>query len=169
MNKHFIISILVVAMVFLMASCGNTEAANTKDADSNAEKAVANTENVEAHKVAYLSTQMFIDQIFDYKANPEKWVYKGDKPAIIDFYATWCGPCKRVAPIMEELAAEYDGQINIYKVDTDKEKELAGQVFGIRSIPSILFIPVDGQPTMYTGAYPKEHYVDLIKENLLKK
>ncbi len=169
MNMHFIKSILVVAMAFFMASCGNTEAANTKDANSNAEKVVANTKNAEAHKVVYLSTQMFIDQIFDYKANPDKWVYKGDKPAIVDFYATWCGPCKRVAPIMEELAAEYDGQINIYKVDTDKEKELAGQVFGIRSIPSILFIPVNGQPTMYTGAYPKEHYVDLIKENLLKK
>jgi len=166
---HFLKSIAVVAVAFLMTSCGNTEAANTKDIKSNNTEVAGKAVNAESHKVVYLNTEMFIDQIFDYKANPQKWVYKGDKPAIIDFYATWCGPCKRVAPIMEELAAEYEGQINIYKVDTDKEKELAGQVFGIRSIPSILFIPVDGQPTMYTGAYPKEHYVDLIKENLLKK
>jgi thioredoxin len=159
---------LIVAMVFL-ASCSNTEAST-----NNASKELpAKNKNIAVetpkHKVTYLNTQMFIDQIFDYKSNPKTWVYKGDKPAIIDFYADWCGPCKRVAPIMEELAAEYEGQLNIYKIDTDKEQELAGQVFGIKSIPSILFIPVNGQPTMYTGAYPKQHYIDLINENLLKK
>jgi thioredoxin len=158
---------LIVAMAFL-ASCNNTEAST-----NNASKELtAKNRNIAAetpkHKVVYLNTQMFIDQIFDYKTNTKQWVYKSDKPAIIDFYTDWCGPCKRVAPIMEELAAEYDGQIRIYKMNTEKEPEVAG-VFGIRSIPSILFIPVNGQPTMYTGAYPKQHYIDLINENLLKK
>ena len=156
---------MLVVVVSFMASCSNTEVSKTKGSTTEANA----TTTAKEDKVVYLTTQMFIDQIFDYKANPQKWVYKGDKPAIIDFYADWCGPCKRVAPIMEELANEYDGQINIYKVDTDKEKELAGQVFGIRSIPSILYIPVEGQPMMYTGAYPKQHYIDLINENLLKK
>ena len=182
--------ILSVAIVFITA-CGftacNTSNAETQDSNAAVKQeqqvsapaaspevaeapATANTSNTGSEgKVVKLTTQMFIDQIFDYKANPTKWVYKGDKPAIIDFYADWCGPCKRVAPIMEELAAEYKGQVNIYKIDTDHERELAGQVFGIRSIPSILFIPVDGQPTMYTGAYPKEHYVELINSLLLKK
>ena len=158
---------MLVVVVFFMASCSNTEVSKTKASTTEANAATTTT-TIE-HKVVYLTTQMFVDQIFDYKANPQKWNYKGDKPAIIDFYADWCGPCKRVAPVMEELANEYDGQINIYKIDTDKEKELAGQVFGIRSIPSILFIPVEGQPMMYTGAHPKQYYINLINENLLKK
>lgn len=169
MNMRFINYFMVIVAVVFMTSCNNTEASTTDTKKVETAVKANAVDNATAHKVVYLNTQMFLDQIFDYKSNPSKWVYKGDKPAIIDFYADWCGPCKRVAPIMEELANEYEGQVNIYKVDTDKEKELAGQVFGIRSIPSILFIPVDGQPMMYTGAYPKEHYIELINENLLKK
>lgn len=120
-------------------------------------------------KVHKINTATFIAEIFDYKSNPTKWIYKGDKPAIIDFYATWCGPCKKVAPIMDELAEKYKGQVNFYKVDTDQEKELSGSVFGIRSIPSILYIPVDGQPTMSTGLYPKDEYIKQIETTLLKK
>jgi len=167
--------VIISAMAF-MASCNSGEA-STKAVNNETESTLAVSEVAEtatethssSANVKYLTTDEFINTIFDYKSNPQTWVYKGDKPAIIDFYADWCGPCKRVAPIMEELAAEYDGQVNIYKVDTDKEQELAGQVFGIRSIPSILFIPVSGQPTMYTGAYPKQHYIDLINEKLLTK
>ena len=172
---RFLSALVIVSVMVFMSSCSNGEAstkATSAEVDNGTESILVAEEtptNTNSATVEYLTTSMFIDRIFDYKSNPTKWIYKGDKPAIIDFYATWCGPCKRVAPIMEELATEYAGQINIYKVDTDKEKELAGQVFGIRSIPSILYIPVNGQPTMYTGAYPKQHYIDLINENLLKK
>ena len=91
-------------------------------------------------KVIHLTKADFLAKVYNFEKNPKEWKYEGDKPAIVDFYADWCGPCKMVAPILDELAKEYDGQIVIYKVDTEKEQELAG-VFGIRSIPSILFIP----------------------------
>ena len=180
MNMRFLNSLVVFTAIIFMASCNNGEAstkvvaANQIENEKTVELVAADhsevevTETTSEVKVVYLKTDMFINQIFDYKANPQKWVYKGDKPAIIDFYTDWCGPCKRVAPIMEELAAEYAGQVNIYKMNTEKEREVAG-IFGIRSIPSILYIPVNGQPTMYTGAFPKDRYVELINENLLKK
>ena len=110
----------------------------------------------------------FLEKVYNFEKNPDEWKYEGDKPAIVDFYATWCGPCKMVAPILDELAKEYDGQIVIYKVDTDKEAELAS-VFGIRSIPSILFIPMSGKPEMAQGALPKEAFKKAIDEFLLKK
>lgn len=113
-----------------------------------------------------LSTQDFKDKIFDYTKSKE-WSFAGDMPSIIDFYADWCGPCKVVAPILEELSDEYAGKINIYKVDTEKEQELSS-VFGIRSIPSILFIPKDGQPMMQPGALPKDSLVQVIENELLK-
>ena len=106
--------------------------------------------------------------LYNFEKNPEEWKYEGDKPAIVDFYADWCGPCKMVAPILDELAKEYDGQIVIYKVDTEKEQELAG-AFGIRSIPSILFIPMEGKPEMAQGAMPKASFKKAIDEFLLKK
>lgn len=118
-------------------------------------------------KPEHLTLETFKEKVFDFEANKE-WKFKGEIPAIIDFYADWCGPCKRVAPIMEELAKEYDGKVKIYKIDTDKEKQLAG-MFGIRSIPSILFIPVEGQPQMTTGALPKENFVEFINEILKVK
>ena len=113
-----------------------------------------------------LTTQDFKDKVFDYTKSKE-WSFAGDMPAIIDFYADWCGPCKMVAPILEELSDEYAGKINIYKVDTEKEQELSA-VFGIRSIPSILFIPKDGQPMMQPGALPKDSLVQVIENELLK-
>ncbi len=115
-------------------------------------------------KPEHLTLETFKEKVFDFEVNKE-WQFKGEIPAIIDFYADWCGPCKQVAPIMEELAKEYDGKIKIYKIDTDKERQLAG-MFGIRSIPSILFIPKEGQPQMTTGALPKENFVELIEEVL---
>ena len=118
-------------------------------------------------KPEHLTLETFKEKVFDFEANKE-WKFKGEIPAIIDFYADWCGPCKRVAPIMEELAKEYDGKVKIYKIDTEVERELAG-MFGIRSIPSILFIPVEGQPQMTTGALPKENFVQMIKEVLKVK
>ncbi len=166
---------LIISAVVFATACSNGEASTNAKTEPATQKEVSAPSTVVVEnaapakgEVVYLKTNMFIDQIFDYKTHTKQWVYKGDKPAIIDFYTDWCGPCKRVAPIMEELAAEYDGQIKIYKMNTEKEPEVAG-IFGIRSIPSILFIPVKGQPTMYTGAYPKQHYIDLINEKLLTK
>lgn len=114
-----------------------------------------------------LTTQDFKDKVFDYSAERE-WKYKGALPAIIDFYADWCGPCRMVAPVLEELAREYEGKLVIYKVDTEKEMELAG-VFGIQSIPTFLFIPLEGQPMMQPGAYPKKFFKQVIEEHLVKE
>jgi len=112
-----------------------------------------------------LTNQMFLDDIFDYTKEKE-WNYKDDVPAIIDFYADWCGPCKMVAPILEELSETYAGKLKIYKLDTEAERELSA-VFGIRSIPSILFIPVGGKPMMQVGALPKSTLIDVIEKELL--
>ncbi|WP_132055333.1 thioredoxin [Pseudocnuella soli] len=114
-----------------------------------------------------LTTQEFRDKIFDYQVEQD-WQYKGTLPAIIDFYADWCGPCKMVAPVLEELAAKYKDQIVIYKVDTEKEQELSA-VSGIQSIPTFLFIPVDGDPMMQPGALPKKVFEQVIEERLLQK
>lgn len=114
----------------------------------------------------HLTKQEFLENIFNYEQNTE-WKYSGSLPAIIDFYADWCGPCKMVAPVLEELSEEYSGKINIFKVDTEAEQELAA-VFGIQSIPSLLFIPMDGQPQMAKGALPKNAFKEAIENVLLK-
>ena len=114
-----------------------------------------------------ISTQEFKDLVFDYESNKE-WKFSGDLPCIIDFYADWCGPCKMVAPILDQLSTEYEGKLNIYKVDTEAEPELA-QAFGIQSIPSILFVPQEGQPQMAQGALPKPSLVKAIEEVLQVK
>ena len=106
-----------------------------------------------------------MEKIFNYEKNKE-WKFEGDLPCLIDFYADWCGPCKMVAPVMEELSEEYKGKVNFYKIDTEAEQELA-VAFGIQSIPSLLFIPKDGKPQMAVGALPKETLVKVIDEELL--
>ena len=113
-----------------------------------------------------LTAAKFKSDIFDYTTEKE-WSYKGERPAIIDFYADWCGPCKMIAPILEELSNEYAGQVDIYKVDTELEQELSA-VFGIRSIPSLLFIPMDKQPMMQPGALPKDAFKNVIETELLQ-
>lgn len=159
-----VIAGLVVPIAFGMVSCGNTNETENVDEAAIIDETPAEIESASG-KVIHMNNQMFKDKVADYVASPKTWIYKGDKPCIIDFYATWCGPCKRVAPIFDELAKEYDGKLTIYKVDTDKEQELAA-VFGIQSIPSILFVPMEGQPQMYQGAFPKEQYEKLINEAL---
>ena len=111
-----------------------------------------------------LDKKAFIEKIFDFEKEKE-WKYLGQIPAIIDFYADWCGPCKMVTPILEKLSAEYAGKVNIYKVDTDKEQELAG-AFGIQSIPSLLFIPQKGEPQMARGALSREAFDKAIADIL---
>ncbi|MBN2667416.1 MAG: thioredoxin [Bacteroidales bacterium] len=110
----------------------------------------------------HLTKETFQSKVFNYETNKE-WKFEGNKPCMIDFYADWCGPCKMVAPILEELAKEYEGKVDIYKVNTEEEQELAA-VFGIRSIPSLLFVPLDGQPQMAMGALPKDTFIKAIKD-----
>lgn len=113
----------------------------------------------------HLTKETFLSKVFNYETEKD-WKYAGSLPAIIDFYADWCGPCKMVAPILEELSEEYKDKIKIYKINTEVEQELAG-VFGIRSIPSLLFIPAEGQPQMAAGALPKETFKEVIENVLL--
>ena len=120
-----------------------------------------------AEDVIYLTTAQFKDRIFDYTKERD-WSYKGDKPCVIDFYTTWCGPCKRLAPIMEEMSQKYCDQVVFYKADTERERELA-QVFGISSIPQVLYIPKQGKPMLLKGLYPKEEIVKIIDDFLLKQ
>lgn len=146
-----------MSLVLLLVSCSMSAKTDKKD-EGNAAKG----------EVVTLNKAEFLSKVFNYEKNPSQWVYEGDKPCIIDFYADWCGPCKKVAPIMKELAGEYKNDIVIYKVNVDQEKELAS-AFGIQSIPSILFIPKQGQPQMAQGALPKEELVKLINTFLLNK
>ncbi len=118
------------------------------------------------NQVVHLTTKDFKEKVFNYEANKE-WKYEGSLPAIVDFYADWCGPCKMVAPLLEELAKEYSGKIMVYKVDTENEQELAS-VFGIQSIPTLLFIPKSGQPQAAMGALPRKTFEQVIKDILLK-
>jgi len=112
----------------------------------------------------FLTTESFKEKVFNWEETQE-WKFRGELPCIIDFYADWCGPCKMVAPILEKLSKEYEGKINIYKVDTEDQQELAG-MFGIQSIPSILFCPVEGQPQMAMGALPKASFESAISDVL---
>jgi thioredoxin 1 len=115
-------------------------------------------------KLEHLTNETFKEKVFNYEASKE-WKFEGEIPAIIDFYADWCGPCKTIAPILEELQAEYGDKLNIYKVNTEEQQELAS-VFGVQSIPSLLFIPKEGQPQMAMGALPKETFKQAITEVL---
>lgn len=110
----------------------------------------------------HLTRKDFLEKVVNYEKSPE-WNYLGDRPAIIDFYATWCGPCKSLSPVLDELASEYEGKVYIYKVDVDAESELAS-VFGIRSVPSLVFVPLDAQPSMLSGALPKDSLKKIIGE-----
>ena len=121
-----------------------------------------------AEDVIYLTTEQFKARVMDFTTyTPEKgWQYKGDKPCVIDFYTTWCGPCKRLAPIMEELSQTYCGEVLFYKVDTEKERQLA-YFFQISSIPQVLYVPKQGNPVLLQGLYPKDNIVKIIEEFLL--
>lgn len=156
MKQRLLFTLLLSAV--LLTSCGNASPKSEgEDAD------------VETKKVftEHLTLKTFKEKVWDFEANPNEWKFKGEEPALVDFYADWCGPCKIIAPIMEELAEEYQGKLKIYKIDTDEERELSS-AFGIRSIPSILFIPLEGKPMMQAGAMSKEAYKKVIDEQLLK-
>lgn len=170
--------VVIFMILFALAACnsnqknnsGTTEKTSSTETNVAVENPVAKTSieipsSETGGAVVHLTTETFKQKVFNYDVNKE-WKYEGTTPCIIDFYADWCGPCKKIAPIMNQLAQEYDGKIIIYKVDTEKQQELAA-AFGIRSIPSILFVPVNGQPQMAQGALPKENFVQAIEEVLL--
>ena len=118
-------------------------------------------------KVKHLTYKEFLSKVWNFESSPNTFIYKGDLPAIVDFYADWCGPCRRVAPIMEKLAEEYDGKLLVYKVNTDQERALA-TAFNVKSIPMVLFIPKEGQPMMQVGAMSEDEYRQVIEEHLIK-
>lgn len=123
---------------------------------------------VNAQEVKHITKAEFLEKVWNYEKNPEEFKYEGKLPCIVDFYATWCGPCKRLAPILEEVQKEYAGKIIIYKVDTGVERELAAY-FGVQSIPTVLWCPKKGRPIMTKGLLPKENIVQIIETELLHK
>ena len=159
--KGFIISGWVVGLLIL-AGCKSDP--NSKNLEVLKAEVITNKNKIE---MEHLTKASFQEKVFNYEKNKD-WKYEGDLPCLIDFYADWCGPCKMVAPVLEELAKEYEGKIHIYKVDTEAEQELAA-AFGIRSIPSLLFCPKEGQPQMAQGALPKASMEKAIKELLLEQ
>lgn len=156
MKKILMLSLMIAVS---LTSCQSKETEKNNEVKTIKEKTMG---------TIHLTKEEFLKKVVNYETSPNEWKYLGDKPCLIDFYADWCGPCKAVAPVLEELAREYDGQIYIYKIDTDKEQELAG-VFGIRSIPSLLFVPMTGQPQMSMGAMPKNQLKEAIDKVLLAK
>lgn len=151
---------MVAGIVIALASCGNAGAKTDNSTDNGAKSAKT------SGSVHELNATTFNTKVYDMTAEGLK--YLGDKPAIVDFTATWCGPCQRIAPVLEELAREYDGKIVIYKVDIDKNRELA-KAFNVSSIPAVMYIPLDGEPVMTVGARDKGRFVTEIGTILLDK
>ena len=152
MKKLIFASIMLVA---LLSACGEKVKENKQ-------------EKQKPTGSIHLTKAEFLTKVTNFETNPTEWKYLGDKPSIIDFYATWCGPCKTVAPILEEIANEYKGKIYVYKIDVDAQPEIAA-AYGIQSIPTILFCPMTGNPQMTQGAMPKEAFTKTVVEVLLKK
>jgi thioredoxin len=159
--------ILAIA-VFSLQSCNTSQAKNNGNENT---QAPAQTVSVAADAeggTVKLTKEKFLKEVWDYESSPQEWKFKGDKPAMIDFYADWCGPCRTAAPILEELSKEYDGKVVIYKVDTQVERELAG-VFGVKGIPAFLYIPMEGKPSMTSGiARTKDETKKMFKETIDK-
>lgn len=162
--KKFVF-ILAVAVISLQ-SCNSSQAKNNGNDKKETPAETVSATSAEAGGTVKLTKEKFLAEVWDYQNSPQEWKYKGTKPALIDFYADWCGPCKIAAPILEELSGEYAGKITIYKIDTQVEQELAS-VFGISGIPAFLYIPVNGKPTMASGiARSKEDTKKMFKENI---
>lgn len=153
MKKYFLLSLLVFPLVLFECKAENPANTTVK----------SNT----SARITHLNDESFKKMIFNYEVN-KTWKYEGKKPAIIDFYADWCAPCRQLSPIVEQIAEEYSGKIDIFKVDTEKEKTLAGNL-GITGLPTLLFIPVEGKPQVSMGLLPKENLVKAINEILMVK
>lgn len=169
--KRLFLTLLSAAI--LISACGNQ---NKGVKQNNGKEAVNSNTAITASAAKgseFLTRDEFIQKVWDFTKSPNDWKYLGSKPAIIDFYADWCGPCRIAGPILEEIGSEYDGKIVIYKINTDQERELA-QVFRITGIPAFLYIPASGKPTMMAGIgrskeETKKMFVDNIEKYLLVK
>ena len=153
-----ITTLLLTAGILLLSAVPNGAAGQERGTGKN---------DSDMEKVQHITKAEFLQKVYNYEANPQTWKYEGEGPAIVDFFATWCGPCKALGPVLDELAAEYGDKLTIYKVDVDQERELA-EAFGIRSVPTLLFIPADGEPSMSPGAPSKAQLKQIIDEHLLK-
>lgn len=153
------IKTIVTAYMLIVATA--SYAGNKENKSMNPQKEENNME------VSHLTKDEFLKKVYNYEANPNEWKFEGERPAIIDFYATWCGPCKAMAPVLDDISKEYAEKIDVYKVDVDKEKELAA-AFGIRSIPTLLMIPAKEDPQVVQGALPKAQLKKVVDEFLLK-
>lgn len=160
-----LVFILAIAVISLQ-SCNSSQAKNQGNEEKQAPVQTVSAESGAEGGSIKLTKEKFLAEIWDYTNSPQEWKYKGDKPAIIDFYADWCGPCKTASPILEEISNEYAGKVNVYKIDTDVERELA-QVFGIKGIPAFLYIPTEGKPVMTSGiARTKEDTKKMFVQNI---
>ena len=150
--------LFLISVVLLLVSCSMSAKSDKNETGGVAAQG----------EVVVLNKADFLTKVYNYEKNQSEWVYEGTKPCIVDFYADWCGPCKKVSPILKELAGEYKNDIIIYKINVDNEKELAA-AFGIQSIPTLLFIPAKGKPQITQGALSKEQFVEQINGFLLGK
>ena len=161
-------ALFMLLVSFVLVSCNANGQGEQVNKEETIKESNTNLKTKSKMKTIHLTKEEFLTKVANFETSPNEWKYLGDKPAIIDFYAEWCGPCKSIAPVLEELAAEYEGEIYIYKIDTEAEQELAS-AFGIRSIPSLLFVPMDEAPQMAQGAMPKSAFKEAIESVLLKK
>lgn len=160
--KHLFLTVAVVAIVF--SACGNKK----QEVNKNTEISNSSVKTTETNSSEKLTKAQFVEKVWDFTKSPNDWKYLGNKPAIIDFYADWCGPCKIASPILDEVGEEYAGKIQVYKINTDQERELA-QVFGITGIPAFLYIPTSGKPVMMSGiGRSKEDTKKMFIENIEK-
>lgn len=160
--KHLILTVAVMSII--LSACAN----NPVNSNNNSTPAVSPSNSVTAKSSELLTKAVFIQKVWDFTKSPNEWKYLGNKPAIIDFYADWCGPCKIAGPILEEVGTEFAGKIQVFKINTDQERELA-QVFGITGIPAFLYIPVSGKPVMMSGiARSKEETKQMFIDNIEK-
>jgi thioredoxin len=157
MKRHYYV--FTAAIIMIIGSCSGTpkdksgESGNESGNETSLAQPVAGNEEAagkKEHGTIMLTKEDFLEKVMNYEKNQTEWVFEGDKPALIDFYADWCAPCRTTSPILEELAIEYKDKIDIYKIDTEAERELAA-VFGIQSLPTFLFVPMEGKPTMSSG------------------
>ncbi len=164
MKKFSILALLAISISII--SCSNIKGNQEKDG-TQIEKGnkPSNKADIKPEQLTY---DAFLKKVWNFEKNPKEWVYEGSEPCVIDFYADWCGPCKRVAPIMDEMAKKYKGKVKIYKINVDKERKLAS-IFQVRSIPAVLFSPLKGKPSMQVGLMPHDTYVKIIEEQLLGK
>lgn len=160
MKKIFI----TILSALLLASCGDSKKENKENKEQPAAQEVKIEDKSIVKNIDY---NFFIKNIWDLEKHPDSFAYEAKLPCVIDFYADWCGPCKRVAPIMEEIAQEYDGKLLVYKVNVDKDRKLP-TIFKVSSIPTVFFLPEEGQPLSHVGALSKEEYISIINRHLIK-